>query len=251
MSTMRYPAEETSPDSNCPDQEKERGNKIKEEGDKDGEDDIFPGYASRAEIIDALEEAYKNDPKLQTKLLYYALKQIRLYFKKDTIESNSAEDVVQIIMEKLIKGKRKWDKKRTPNIIHLVLMAVISYIRNERKRIKNQKRKGAIEYIDHYDKEGFLNENNLPELIRAYTNEDLKDDEFRNDVEKFKQKCFMELEAKNDIEGYYVFEQIIERTYSTDEADTNIQIAEDLNITVSEVENAKKRIKNLAKKIRL
>ena len=128
-------------------------------------------------------------------------------------------------MEKIIKGKRRWDKRRIPNIIHLVLMSIFSYIRNERKRMKNQKRKGTIEYIDQYDKEGNLNENNLPELIKAYTNEDLKDEEFNNNVEELKQKCLMELEARNDVEGYYVFEQIIERTYSIDTTDTNIQIA--------------------------
>jgi DNA-directed RNA polymerase specialized sigma24 family protein len=245
-----YPVEEINTGIDSPTKEKKQENEDpkEERGSPDGEDDAFPAIASRTEVHKALEEAYSIDSKLQTKLLYFALKYIRFYFHRDSIEILTAKDVVQTVLVKFMEGDRKWDKKKVPNIVNTILMSIISYVRNEWKKMRIQNRKGKIEYVDQYDEDGNLNEHNLPELIKTYMNEDLKVEELRDRIENMKMNCFRELEEKNDVDGYYVFEQIVENTYLPDSRDLNKTIADELGISVKEVENAKKRIRRSIKK---
>ncbi len=190
-------------------------------------------YASTKEVWKAINFAYKNDPRLHTKLLYYALKKIRLYFRKDAMGLLNAEDIVQVVIIKLIEGERKWNKKKF-DIYRQLMMSIFSFIRNEYKRIKTGKH---ITYISYFDEDGMPDENITSGAFEDCIYKELENNEFQR-IER----CRASLEAGNDADAYYVFEEMLKQINS------NMRIAENLNLTVKDVENAKKRIRRIVNK---
>jgi len=142
-------------------------------------------YAASETITYTLEKAFKADPHLMIKLNYHALKHIRYYFHQNMIGDLTAEDVVSIVIQKIICSDRKWYINRIPNIVSLLLMAIVSYIRNEVK-----KKKIIKVGIDLYDKDGNFIESNITDLQRAYLREDLKKEDFKDQVEDLKNGLF-------------------------------------------------------------
>jgi hypothetical protein len=244
MIKKTYPVEEinTGIDSPIKEKKQESEDPKEERGSPDGEDEAFPVVASRAEVFDALEEAYRKDRNLQKKLIHYAGKQIFKWFEKYAIGVITSADVVQIVIKKLIDGDRKWNRERIPNIIHLVLMAIISFVRNESKKYQNPNYKENTDHVVQYDENEDLTKLNLSEITKLYLDEDLNNESFSAKAERIFTKCKEKLENDNDTDAYFVMEEFEKDNFS------NIQIAANLKINVKEVENAKKRIRRSIKK---
>lgn len=193
------------------------------------------GIASKEKACTALEEAYKCTKDLQVIFEYRALSHIRFYFFSDRIKEMTASDIVQEAVLLIITGKRKWNVRLVPNIINFVFMVIVSFIRNERKK---QNHHISLQEIDE---DGDPKQAGLIELFKESFRKDLETDLSKSDYETLIVKCLKELE--HDIYATFVFEELIEGTQS------NIKIADNLKISVSEVEASKKRIKRKLKEI--
>jgi RNA polymerase sigma factor (sigma-70 family) len=199
-----------------------------EENDDGGEEPH--GYASKKEIVNALEEAFKADKELHTKLLNFTNKRIWYYFFSGTFKGRDANDVLQIVIEKIIKGRRRWHKDRIPNIVEFILMVIVSYIRNEWK-----KKEISEECVGDFDDIEQLREAKLVELIRENAKRDAEDELFSKKYDELEKGCFAAFE--DDETAYFVLE------YMLDGVESNQEIAAGLKISVNEVSNAKRRIK--------
>ncbi len=189
-----------------------------------------PEYASREEVAEAFEDAYKNIKHLHKRLLYFALGKIRLYFNANTFRNTDAEDVVQIVSASILSLRRKWYRDKIPDFHKFVRLTILSYIRNERKR------KDKFETGELFDDDNNLTADNINEIIKEYAREDAEQKYFREDVEILIQRCIDELD--DDVFAVFVLEE------RCNGLESNIEIAEKLGIEVREVENARKRIKN-------
>ena len=204
--------------------------------DKYSNDEEINYYASKEEVAAAFEDAYKNIKGFHKRLLNYTLGKIRLYFHSNTFRNNDANDVVQTVIKSILSQRRKWYKDKMPDFSKFVRLSILSHIRNERKR------KDKLEEIDILDEEGNSNVDNIAEILKAYAREDLADRYFKKDIEKIYEECSRVLE--DDIYASFVFDELCEGVGS------NIEIAERLKIEVSEVENAKKRIRRKLEKLK-
>jgi DNA-directed RNA polymerase specialized sigma24 family protein len=222
-------------------------NKKKEEdtGSTESGDDEPRLYASTGAVIDALEEAFKNDKKLLIKLRFKALSWIRWYFFCDMIGNQTNEDVVEEVISKVVNGDRKWYPERTPNIVHLLLMTIVSHIRNELNKTKTQKHIDIA--MDLYDKDSNLNEHNMAEIQRGYVLEYLQAEENKEELESRIERLFKDLE--DDYLAYFVLDEILKINHD-DEKKSLSSIAIKLNISESEVRNAFRRIVRNYKKIK-
>jgi len=203
--------------------------------------DELNNYASIDLTLNALEEAFNNDPKLYIKLKYYALKSIRFYHRKDVIEDQTAEDVVNNVIEKIINGIRKWNPDKLPNIVNLILMTIVSYVRNAYKKKKN-----IHIGIDLYNSAGELCEANISDLQRAYLQEDMTVEIFRDQLEDLISKAYSVLE--HDVYATFVLEELLEIDHGTINNPVPL-IAEKLKINETDVKNAIRRIKRNINKI--
>ena len=200
--------------------------------DSDGEIDEPDKIASQEEFFKAMEDAYKNDKDLQTKLLYNTLHKIRYYAFKDELDGQNAEDVIQNVLELIINGKRKWNQTKFPNVVNYLIVAIHSHVRNESK--KKEKWKS----IDIYDEEGRLKENLVEKFVREAIAEDLSEEFFKNRLEDLINKCLIKL--KDDINAYCVLDEILKN--DTEEMDDKTLVLK-LGISHSEVKLAKRRIR--------
>ncbi len=196
-------------------------------------------YASKDEIIKALEDAYKNIPNFHKRLIYFSLKYIRIYFNSSSFRGLAADDVVNIVIEKVINLKRKWYRNKIADLSQFLRFSILSFIRNEKKR------KDANEPIDNseevYGTDGDLREEKFIDLVRETLRQDLIDKNFAVNFESLIDKCYTAFEK--DYEAFFVFDARLDGETS------NIKIAGDLKIEVKEVENALKRIKYKLNKI--
>ncbi len=191
--------------------------------------------ASKEEVIEALENAYKDNRNFQTDLLDYTLKTIRYYFFCDQIYEQTADDVLQIVIEKILNCKRKWYKQRIPDFLNFIMMVIYSYVRNERKK------KDEFRTVDIYDNEGNLIEFDIIDLIRESSREDLADNIFKEGLEESIEKLQKYLEK--DINAYFVLDELLNGVKE------NCEIAKNLCIDEHEVETARRRIKEKIKKM--
>lgn len=206
-----------------------------ESTDETGEESEEPHeYATSEEVIEALGKAFKENKNLDTIIFYVTLVKIRYYFFSDTIRGQDANDVLHDVIEKIISGKRRWNKSKVPNIVEFVFMVIHSHVRNERKKTDNE---ALVEDFDDVEK---LTKQNLVELIRETTRQDSFDEVFKQTYEELIDKYLTLLE--DDINGYFVFDEILKGEKS------NVNIASNLLITVNDVVNAKRRIKSLINK---
>jgi DNA-directed RNA polymerase specialized sigma24 family protein len=221
-------------------------NKKKEEETASTEsgDDEPRLYASTGAVIDALEEAFRNDKNLLIKLRFKALYWIRWYFFGDMIGNQTNEDVVNEVIAKVVNGDRKWFPEKTPNIVHLLLMTIVSHIRNELNKTNRQKHNDST--MDLYDKDGNLNEHNIAEVQRGYVLDYLQVEENKEALESRIERLFKDLE--DDYMAYFVLDEILKINHD-DEKKSLSSIAIKLNISESEVRNAFRRIVRKYKKI--
>lgn len=215
-------------------QENPQNNKS-ESSESEFAEDENDWIASKEKACTALEEAYKSTKDLQTIFEYRALSHIRFYFFDDRIKELTAADIVQDAVLLIITGKRKWNVNLVPNIVNFVFMVIVSLIRNEKKKRNNHLS------LQEINEDGDIKQAGLIELFKESFRQDLETELSKSDYESLITKCLKELE--NDIYASFVFEELIEGT------GTNIKIAAELKISVSEVEASKKRIKRKLKEI--
>ena len=191
--------------------------------------------ATTLEVVNALKDAFKADPNLIFKLKFKALSYIKYYFRKNTIDLLTSEDVVNEVIRKIIDGDRKWYRKRTPNIVHLLMMATLSFVRNEWK-----KKKKIITGIKLYDESGNLIEDNIVDLQRAYLWEDMEHEFFREQLEDQIIKLYKVLE--NDVDAWFVLDELLKIDHSEVKKPETL-IAKELRIPELDVKNAIRRIR--------
>jgi len=213
----------------------------KDEGESEIGDEEPLSFASPMQVINAMEEAFRNDKDLLNLLKGKALKLIRFYFRSNMMHDLTAEDVVDKALKPLISGKRKWYPDKVPDIVELMFMVLYSFIRNERK-----KKKERIVGLELYSSDGELCETNIIDLQRAYLREDLMDPELSLELENNIERLFVELE--NDTIAYFVLEEYLEIDHNEIKK-PETYIAEKLQVTVLDVKNAVRRIKRRIKKI--
>ena len=185
--------------------------------------------ATQNDVISELCRVLAYEKQLRYRLVYYALKNIRLYFSSDSMNSLNAQDVVQIVIEKIITGARKWNKSLIPDIKALLFLTIKSFIRNERRRIKNVR----LLKFDELD--------SITSFCNQLDTQDFDENIFSSDLGTLIAKLKHLL--KEDVYASFVLDEIL------DGAESNIEIASSLKIPVKDVENAKKRIRNKSNKL--
>jgi DNA-directed RNA polymerase specialized sigma24 family protein len=213
----------------------------KDIGEYENEDEEPLSFASPGQVIDALEEAFRNDKDLFLKLRGRAYKLIRFYFHTKIMYDQTPEDIVNKVLNLLISGKRKWYAEKVPDIVHLVYLVIHSLIRNERK-----KKRPIFRSIDRYNNDGELIETDIVDLQRAYLREDLADPELSAELEKNITRLFQELEP--DTIAYFVLEALLDTDHSTVKK-PEVIIAQQLQLSEPEVKNAIRRIRRRVSKL--
>ena len=192
--------------------------------------------ATPKEASEALASALKNKKRFRYEIVFYALKNIKRYFGSNYMKGLQATDVVQIVLEKIITGVRHWNKSEMPDICKFILVTIHSYIRNEKIRT------GIPDIVNFTD---------LPACEFEYPAVDGARSEIKNhhnkvfasDAEMLCERLLMHFDNINDVYAYYVLQEVFNG------AESNIEIAEELDINIREVENAKKRIRRKAKQL--
>ncbi|MCB9211148.1 MAG: hypothetical protein H6609_17410 [Ignavibacteriales bacterium] len=205
--------------------------------------------ASLDEVKEEIKIICRSKAKID-QLTYYALSKIRWFFYDDVCNGSSAVDVMQIIFEKFLTGKRRWFKKDGRTFENQFFMTIHSYVKNEfkktyRKEVDKEtgeivtKKKGPI-IFSIFDSEGITNELLLRDEKR-YLDEIENENDFYDSaeiqIEKIKKALI------NDFEAWRVFEALLK------EGNSDIKISETLGMPIEKVRNAKKRIKRKHKEI--
>ena len=185
--------------------------------------------ASPEEATEELEMVLKKDPDTFLKLVHYAHKKIKYFYKGGNIAGYTGMDIVQITLEKIIKGIRKWNRNKIPDFTNFLYVATFSVIRAAHKKEKK------FITLDPYDAEGEFDENRFPEFIKKCYAEDFRDKIFGTDFESL--LAGLQKDLEEDVNAYFVLEEILEGN------DSNIEISAKLGIDIKEVVNAKRRIK--------
>ena len=182
-----------------------------------------------AVIAKELHSLFAYDKEIHYRLVYYALKNIRLYFASDTANCFTAHDVVQIVLEKVLTGARKWNKELVPDLKAFLFLSIISFIRNEKIRIKDT---GHLDIDLHsYENSGAGSNNYFAEPAYEICDDDIFITDMKAVIIKLRESL------KDDVYASFILEEILEG------ADSNIEIAGALGISVKDVENAKRRIR--------
>ena len=185
--------------------------------------------ASVEEVKYCIEYCSKNMPNFHKRMLYFTLGYIRSYFEADTIDELGADDVLQIMIEKMLQGKRKWDKSKIADFPNFLRLIIISFIRNEKKRADR------LNKVPLWDDEDELIEESYPDYVKACIQNDLVNGLLQGDYDSLSKQLL--LEFKDDTIAYFVLECKLEGGQS------NLAIAGKLGLTVDDVINASKRIK--------
>ena len=210
---------------------------IKETEHPDKEDEEPREFASRGEVVAALHEAFNTDPHLFVKLKKHALKWYAIEDAGKKVTEKDAADLVTLVVRKLLIQKRKWYKANTPNIVNVMLMVIVSVIRNERK-----KKKPIIKKTSFYDKNGDLVEVKIEEIVRAYLREDISDGTISDQVEDYIKRLEQIFETRDDTIAYSVLDELLNLD-RTENKKPDEYIASKLGISSAEVKNAIRRIK--------
>lgn len=236
----------------------------------ESDDEAFPcsagdEFASREEVVTAIEKIFKSDKNLLTKLTKYTQKKIFQLLGKN--ENNvQADDIVSEAFNKIISLKRKWYKNKVNDIGNLIIMVIISLIRIEASKIsdtENQLYNPLEAGIKEHDKNKSKQKRKIIPLYYKY-NENPNNDNSIFDVEKFKVTGLRDIEDQFDFEmkldeEYYI--EMLEKKLEDDELAffvlqarlngnrSNIEIAKDLGVDVNEIENAFKRLKRKAARL--
>ena len=216
--------------------------------------------ASLEEVNKELRNIFNDNDKL-SKLLYNALKKIRFYFNNDIIDGFTAEDIVQEITEKFITGKKKWYKTEGRTLENLLFMGIHSYVKTiyfnrhkkqfeeDNERIKegleispfiktNRAKVISFDDLDNKTRERSLNANE--NYWQKF--EDNEENDFIISTEHEIELLLNEL--KNDDIAYIVFEEYL------GQGNSDIKVANSLQMEIEEVRNVKKRIRRAAGKVK-
>ena len=200
-------------------------------------DDEQLEYASEELVLNALNDAFKSDQALFNKLKQHAIKWYALVdFKRNATDDDAADVVIESVI-KIISLRRKWYNDKVPNIVNLILLVIVSEIRNGRK-----KKNPFVKETSFYNKDGELIEENSVDIIRAYLREDIFNGNTGEQIEDWITRLFNIFEKNNDVSAYFVLENLLE-VDRTIIKEPEIHIASELKIDVAEVKNAIRRIK--------
>lgn len=238
------------------------GKELSESEDEPAPECMGEEFASREEVLNAIEEAYKRTKNLQVKLLNFARKKIIEEMGKKADERLTAEDIVSEAIYRISIGKRKWYKNRVEKIENLILMVIVSLIRIESAKrpdednplyneieagiesVKKKPKPRIIPLYKEFDKKEVSSNSVAETESTKNNNKDSYDSEF--DFEsKGLEDYIEEVEdaLDNDEIAFYVFQARLNGMRS------NIDIANDLGVDVKEVENALKRLRRILSKI--
>ncbi len=249
---------------------KEKSQPLEEMTDSEGE--VFPtgagdGIASIEETVEAINESFLKDKNLTTKLSKYANRKIIEIMGSKNNGNLTGADYLQEAVARLISGDRKWNKKKAESINEMLIMVIVSLIRIEANKIadtdnllyneyeagpnvrhkKLNYKKRRIIPLYYKDKEGKETQNSIIDS-EEYKLKGLKKIEDAFDFEKVDESEFierLETEFENDEIEFFVFQEILDGNKS------NIDIAKKLGIKVKDVENARKRIRRKALKLKV
>lgn len=242
--------------------------------DKEGDEPVpcdktsLDYIATEEEVFEALEKAFREQKYLKFNLLFITESVLFNLTGANEIDGLNAQDIISIAYEKILNGKRKWKKNKHPNIVNFIIMVIYSLIRNKRKKylfsynplydvretgepepkLPELKRLVTVPYENYHDNRR-INEDEGDVNIK-FNNYDIEsrknfDDEIDNDKKDFYELIAeLEAELENDEEAYYVLQERLKGD------DSNISIAKELGLEVREVENALKRIRRAAAKIK-
>lgn len=238
------------------------GKELSESEDEPAPECMGEEFASREEVLNAIEEAYKRTKNLQVKLLNFARKKIIEEMGKKADERLTTEDIVSEAIYRISIGKRKWYKNRVEKIENLILMVIVSLIRIESAKrpdednplyneieagiesVKKKPKPRIIPLYKEFDKKEVSSNSVAETESTKNNNKDSYDSEF--DFEsKGLEDYIEEVEdaLDNDEIAFYVFQARLNGMRS------NIDIANDLGVDVKEVENALKRLRRILLKI--
>lgn len=193
-------------------------------------DNLGEKYSSKEVIIAEIEECFKKNEDMLLRLSNTALKYIRNYFFRDTIGDLTSEDVVHIVLEKIITGKRRWNREKFPDILDFIRLTILSFVLNERKR------KVEFESVDLYNENGELEEWRHEDYLTACLNKDFTE----GDPDQCKCDRLLNLLLQRLVKDEDAIAVLDKRLAGLR---SNIEIAKELSFSVRKVENAMKRIK--------
>lgn len=269
MTTFLNPAGAVQPlKPNEPNINKKSDNISQSKDIVESDDEVFPqqmgdGFATREEVVNAIETAIKNDKNLIIKLTKYAQRKIfGLYGEKNG--KLQPEDIVQEAISRILLLKRKWYKNKVPRIENLIIMTIVSLI-----RIENEKTKERENQLYNPIEAGITkNKNSIKSNFRViplfYTDENnSNNDNTVADTEKYKYQGSKKTEDNFDFESLDEEDYIIQLEKELEEDEiaffvlqarldgikSNIEIAKELGIEVKDVENSLKRIVRKIKKV--
>ena len=210
--------------------------------------------ASQEDVLSALKEMY-NDKNMQVKLTRFAKKTIYERLGKDGIKKITPGELVSEAINRIIDGNRTWDKKKRPNIVELIIMVIVSIARYEANKNSNTvnplfneveaglelKRKNfkpkfvPLEFKNEQDRH---NENTVADIESARYNYNIyTDDEDAIVFDKYAEE--VEIALSDDEEAFFVYHLRMEGIKEPRE------IAKTLEVEVSSVYNALKRIRRV------
>lgn len=211
----------------------------KTDNNNSDEVDQHSEIATPEEFIFALETAYKNDKNLHVRLLYSTLGKIRYFTFNDEVNGQTAEDVIQNVIELVIMGKRKWNRRSFKDVTHYLLVAIHSYIRNESKK------KQKLLSVDIYDDDGKLKESELEKVNEGSIIPDSFDEFHKDKLEDLIQELLKKLEANNE-DDFIILDEILKNDINELGDD---ELAKKIGIDIKEFKLAKRRIKYTANQI--
>jgi DNA-directed RNA polymerase specialized sigma24 family protein len=186
-------------------------------------------FAGSNEVKEELIRCIKTAPNLLKRLSYFALKHIRLYFFSSTINGESAVEVVQQIIEKVLSLERKWYREKQPDFVNFLRLAIFSYIRNKYKN------KEKIVFVRMYDDEGREIEEYDKDYVRNCIHSDLNDVNLQASYLEFIERLKHFLRRDNT--ALLILECELNGT------NKHIEIAEILKIDIKEVRKGVKRLR--------
>ena len=203
--------------------------------------------------VEEFKEAFEielKDKSFLIALTEIALSKIRYYFYENEMNGITAEGLVSDVLIKFYEGKRTWYNKSTRSLKQQFILTIVSEVRNKFDLEYKKNKKGDSEennenkYSPRLKMESLYDKN---DNVKDYLVEDkvtIDEDNCANeDLDLEIKKAKEALEEDDDIEAYFVFEEILK------EGKDNKAIAEKLKMPIKDVQNAKKRIIRKTKNI--
>ena len=163
--------------------------------------------ATQDEIIRGFATILKQTDGTYERLLASAHHRLENYH---LLECVNEKDVLHTLFIKLIDGDRKWDKDKYPNFVIFLFMLIKSHISN-----LAEIEKGEVELDDQME----INSQDIPG--------------FHGQMHEFKELCLNELGKDESLRKIFC---------AFSDGLANREVAKDLDMSICDVQNAKKRI---------